>query len=88
MNAQWVYNIIDGKSERERILLDTEQFIILPDIMWDGKAIESLHILGLVKTHNIHSIRDLRSEHIPMLESVLEKAYVMIFVLFKNEEKT
>lgn len=76
LNAQWVYNIIEGKSERERILLDTEQFLILPDIMWDGKAIESLHILGLVKSHDVHSIRDLKSEHIPMLESVLEKTIV------------
>jgi len=81
LNAQWVYNIIEGKSERERILLETEQFIILPDFMWDGKAIESMHILGLVKTHSIHSIRDLTSEHIPMLESVLEKTYVIILFL-------
>jgi len=49
--------------------------------MWDGKAIESMHILGLVKTHSIHSIRDLTSEHIPMLESVLEKTYVIILFL-------
>jgi m7GpppX diphosphatase len=42
--------------------------------MWDGKAIESLHILGLIKSHNIHSIRDLKFEHIPMLELLLEKA--------------
>jgi len=61
--------------------LETEQFIILPDFMWDGKAIESMHILGLVKTHSIHSIRDLTSEHIPMLESVLEKTYVIILFL-------
>ncbi len=72
LNAQWVYNIIDGKSERERILLENEQFIILPDIMWDGKAIDSLHILGLVRSHDIHSIRDLTPEHIPMLESLLQ----------------
>ncbi|CAF0951531.1 unnamed protein product [Adineta ricciae] len=73
LNAQWVYNIIDGKSERERILLENDQFIILPDIMWDGKAIDSLHILGLVKSHDIHSIRDLKPEHIPLLESLLAK---------------
>ncbi len=76
LNAQWVYNIIDGKSERERILLETDQFIVLPDIMWDGKSIESLHILGLVKSHDIHSIRDLKPEHIPILESLFEKTAV------------
>jgi m7GpppX diphosphatase len=41
--------------------------------MWDGKSIESLHILGIVKSHHIHSIRDLKPEHIPLLESLLEK---------------
>jgi m7GpppX diphosphatase len=81
-NAQWVYNIIDGKSERERILLETDQFIVLPDIMWDGKAKESLHILVLVKSHDIHSIRDLKSEHIPMLESLFEKTSDFIFAHF------
>jgi m7GpppX diphosphatase len=76
LNAQWVYNIIDGKSERERILFETDQFIVLPDIMWDGKAHDSLHILGLVKSHDIRSIRDLKSEHIPMLEDLLDKITV------------
>jgi m7GpppX diphosphatase len=82
LNAQWVYNIIDGKSERERILLEDDQFIVLPDIMWDGKAIDSLHVLGLVKAHDIHSIRDLKPEHIPMLESILAKTIVRLIGLF------
>lgn len=75
-DPQWVYNIIDGKSERERILLETDDFLLLPDIMWDGTAIESMHLLGLVKTRDIHSIRDLKPEHIPILESFLEKTTV------------
>ncbi|CAF0790758.1 unnamed protein product [Rotaria sp. Silwood1] len=88
LNAQWVYNIVDGKSERERILLETNEFILLPDIMWDGKAIESLHLLALVKTHNIHSIRDLKSEHIPMLESLLEKTTNFISTKYDISPKT
>ncbi|CAF3369675.1 unnamed protein product [Rotaria sp. Silwood1] len=88
LNAQWVYNIVDGKSERERILLETNEFILLPDIMWDGKAIESLHLLALVKTHNIHSIRDLKSEHIPMLESLLEKTTNFISSKYDISPKT
>lgn len=79
LNAQWVYNVIDGKSERERILLETDEFIVLPDIMWDGKADDSLHILAFVKSHDIHSIRDLKPEHIPLLEAVLKQTTVNIF---------
>ena len=77
-NTQWVYNIIDGKSEQERILINTDQYVFLPDLSWDGKAIESLHLLGLVKSHEIHSIRNLTAEHIPMLETMLAKATVRI----------
>ena len=76
LNAQWVYNIIDGKSERERILIEADQFLVLPDMMWDGKAAESLHILGLVKSRDIHSIRDLKPEHIPLLRSLLDQTKV------------
>lgn len=85
LDAQWVYNIIDGKSERDRILLENEQFIVLPDIMWDGKAIDSIHLLGLVKNHDIHSIRDLRPEHIPLLESILEKTTEFITTKYNIE---
>lgn len=76
LNPQWVYNIIDGKSEQDRILLRTDQFILLPTWTWDGKDGESMHILALVKSHDIHSIRDLRSEHIPLLESILAQTTV------------
>ncbi|CAM4940326.1 unnamed protein product [Rotaria socialis] len=87
LNSQWVYNIIDGKSERERILLETDQFLLLPDIMWDGKSMDSLHLLVLVKSHGIHSIRDLKPEHIPLLESLLEKTLDFIstkYAIAKN----
>ncbi|UJR15991.1 hypothetical protein I4U23_002910 [Adineta vaga] len=88
LNAQWVYNIIDGKSERERILIENDQFIVLPDIMWDGKANDSLHILGLVKSHDIHSIRDLKPEHIPLLESLLETTKEFISSKYGISSKT
>ena len=76
LNPQWVYNIIDGKSEQERVLLKADQFILLPTWTWDGKDGESMHLLALVKSHDIHSIRDLRSEHIPLLETVLSQTTV------------
>lgn len=78
LNPQWVYNIIDGKSEQDRIILQAENFILLPTWTWDGKIIESMHILALVKTRDIHSIRDLRAEHIPLLQSILKQTTVGI----------
>jgi m7GpppX diphosphatase len=78
-NPQWVYNILDGVSESDRILLNTDDYLVLPCVTWDGKNIESLHILGLVKSRDIRSIRYLKSEHIPMLESMLTKTIVNMF---------
>lgn len=77
-NPQWVYNILDGKSERERTLFENDQFVLLLNYNWDGKAIESMYLLALVRDRDIHSIRDLKPAHIPMLESLLEKAIVRI----------
>lgn len=75
-NMQWVYNIIDGQSEQERILIDSHDFLALPDIEWDGKDTQNLHILALVKSREIHSIRNLTAEHIPLLENILKTTLV------------
>ncbi|CAF3484988.1 unnamed protein product [Adineta steineri] len=73
-NLQWVYNVLDGKSERERVLLDTDDFLLALNPSWDGTVNDSLHALAIVKPRNIRSIRDLKSEHLPLLQSVLEKS--------------
>lgn len=78
LNPQWVYNILDGKSEQDRIVLQAEDFILLPTWTWDGKLMELMHVLALVKTRDIHSIRDLRAEHIPLLQSILKQTIVGI----------
>ena len=78
LSPQWVYNILDGKSERDRTFFENDQFMLLLNYNWDGKAIESLYLLALVRDRDIHSIRDLKPAHIPMLESLLEKCIVRI----------
>lgn len=73
---QWVYNILDGVSERERVLLDTDDFMLLPSPRWDGKINDSTYFLAIVKSRNISSIRDLKLEHLPLLQNVLDKSTV------------
>nr|CAG4645541.1 EOG090X06NK [Lynceus sp. MCZ IZ 141354] len=73
MDLEWVYNILDHKSESDRIVLEKEHFIMLPDMKWDGN-VSSLYLMCLIKQRGIKSIRDLRSSHIPMLESVQQEA--------------
>lgn len=79
-NLQWVWNIIEGKTEVEDVIYRTplgasgdEGFLLLPDLNWDRKTIEALHLLGLVERMDIWSLRDLKKKHIPWLKHMKKK---------------
>jgi m7GpppX diphosphatase len=44
-----------------------EGFLLLPDLNWDRKTLQSLHLLGLVTRRDIWSLRDLTPAHLPWL---------------------
>ncbi|KAL5637812.1 hypothetical protein ACGC1H_002172 [Rhizoctonia solani] len=71
---QWVYNILSHESEADRILFEdpcpTEGFIILPDLKWDGVTMSMFYIQAIVHTRDIHSLRDIRKQHLPMLRNI------------------
>lgn len=76
----WVYNIIEGKTEVEDVIfrtvrgVDTERgFLLLPDLNWDRKTMESLHLLALVERRDIWSLRDLRKKHVLWLREMRRK---------------
>jgi len=76
----WVWNIIDGKTEVEDVIFRTPQgrdgdegFLLLPDLNWDRKTLEALHLLGLVERMDIWSLRDLKKKHIPWLQHMRTK---------------
>ncbi|KAH7411094.1 HIT-like domain-containing protein [Cadophora sp. MPI-SDFR-AT-0126] len=76
----WVYNIIDGKTEVEDVIYRTPQgrdgdegFLLLPDLNWDRKTMEGLHLLGLVERRDIWSLRDLKRRHLPWLRHMRDK---------------
>ena len=79
---KWVYNILEHKKETERIAYEdpcpSNGFILLPDMKWDGKTLENLYLLGIVHQKSIESLRSLNGSHIPLLESIQEKAYQAI----------
>ncbi|TVY46190.1 Efflux pump [Lachnellula occidentalis] len=72
----WVYNIIEGKTEVEDVIFRTplqatpnnEGFLLLPDLNWDRKTMNSLHLLGLVERRDLWSLRDLRKRHVGWLK--------------------
>ena len=82
LSHQWVYNILEGKSETERVLLrdeDTELgFVLMPDLKWDVTDRTTLYLLAIVLRHDIKSIRDLTKEHLPLLRNIRSKSLVFI----------
>jgi m7GpppX diphosphatase len=76
----WVYNIIEGRKEVEDVIYRTtlgeagdEGFLLLPDLNWDRKTLEALHLLAIVERRDIWSLRDLKKKHIPWLEHMKAK---------------
>lgn len=78
----WVYNIIEGRKEVEDVIyrtpfnpsiLNEEGFLLLPDLNWDRKTLDALHLLGLVERRDLWSLRDLRRKHIPWLRHMKAK---------------
>lgn len=70
----WAFNIIEGRSEADDVIYRTpygrdpdEGFLLLPDLNWDRRTVEALHLLGLVERRDLWSLRDLRKKHVPWL---------------------
>ncbi|XP_071382932.1 m7GpppX diphosphatase isoform X2 [Centroberyx affinis] len=76
-SVQWVYNILEKKAEADRIVYeDPDQelgFVLLPDFKWDQKQIDDLYLIAIVHRRDIKSLRDLTSEHLPLLQNIHQK---------------
>ncbi|KAB8238457.1 hypothetical protein ETB97_001145 [Aspergillus alliaceus] len=77
---KWMHNIISGTAETKDVIYrtpmgqdDNEGFVLLPDLNWDRKTLENLHLLGLVERSDIWSLRDLRKKHICWLRDMKMK---------------
>ena len=75
---QWVYNILEGKQEADRVIFRDDDFLLLPDLKWSGDQIEDLYVMALVVKRDIGSLRDLNGSHLPLLRDILYKGTVGI----------
>lgn len=73
-SMQWVYNILEKKTESERIVFEDPDpstgFILLPDLKWDGIQMENLYLVAIVHDKSLRSIRDLTEKHLGLLENI------------------
>lgn len=91
-----MYNCLEYKSEKDRIKYDSASendkndeengFLLLPDLKWSGK-IDELYLLAIIKKRNIKSLRDLTSDHLPLLQNILNKGsvctlYISVILIF------
>jgi m7GpppX diphosphatase len=88
----WIFNILDGRTEQEDVIArvdwdDPSQsgFLLLPDLNWDRKTIQGMHLLALVQRRDIWSIRDLRKKHIPWLRTMRDHIVEAATKVFPGE---
>lgn len=65
---RWIYNIIDGIAEQDKILYRDESIIVIPTYTWDSINIDKLHILCLPTDKSLRTIRDLTFENVTLME--------------------
>jgi m7GpppX diphosphatase len=65
---RWIYNIIDGVAEQDKIIYRDLDIIVIPTYTWDSINIDKLHILCLPTDKNLRTIRDLSLKDVPLLE--------------------
>ena len=81
----WIHNVIEVKKEKERLIVNSSEFIVNIDTKWRShppplttpreewhghSSVSDLYCLGIVKQKGIASLRDLRGEHISMLKNL------------------
>ncbi|VVU94611.1 Scavenger mRNA decapping enzyme C-term binding [seawater metagenome] len=74
----WINNILEGKKENEKIILSNDDFVLLPDIVWDCININELYYLAISKDKSIKSLRDISGKHIPILQKIQKEGIAVI----------
>lgn len=93
-SKQWITNIIDGKQECEQVIQRTDSYVLLPDTervnrYWRTGANNRppntrpyprkvLNWLAIALDKRIHTLRDLRGEHLQMLRGMLHDSMQVI----------
>lgn len=89
----WVFNILEGRTEQEDVIARCDWdspsdsgFLMLPDLNWDRKTVQGMHLLALVQRRDIWSLRDLKKKHIPWLKGVRDQVVKAATKVFPADE--
>jgi len=67
------------RPKRSAYFLNDPDFILAPDLKWDGTRLENLYVTAIWCQRGIKSIRDLNSTHLPLLKTVYQRGMAAIF---------
>ncbi|CAG9761652.1 unnamed protein product [Ceutorhynchus assimilis] len=85
-DLQWVYNILEHKSESDRILIEdtdpVDGFVVVPDLKWNGE-IDTLYFLAICNRRDLKSLRDLTGDHLVLLNNIKTKTLQAIEAKYK-----
>lgn len=84
---QWVFNILEGRSEVDRVVYSDEHplngYVLIPDLKWDTKDLNNLYLVALVRRRDLLCLRDLTADHLQMLRHVMVSGKVCVCVWFR-----
>lgn len=79
-DCEWIYHIIDhGVSiSKNKVLINESDFVLVTEYTMKEDDLNSFHLLALPKDKTIRGMRDLKSEHIPLLQKmvIMSKNYI------------
>lgn len=82
-NYQWIFDIIEGRKEKDKIIYQDDEFVLVPKNKKNSESIENIHILALVANKELRSLRDLTSDHIPLLNHILKTSLEKLEIKYK-----
>ena len=82
LSCQWVYNILEKRSEAERIFVEDPDpevgFVCVPDMKWNAVDMGAFHVIGIVRRRDLRSLRDLTADQLPLLRNMRDKCLLAI----------
>ena len=66
----WLYNILAGSSETDRIIVRCNDYVAVAQPEWDLHSLDTLHVLVIPHTRTITSLRALNAAHLPLLAAM------------------
>lgn len=85
---QWVYNILDGIAEQNKILYRDEHIVIAPNYTWDGDDLLKMYLLVFPIDKTLHTLRDLNSSHVELLTHIKTQTFNIIKSVYGFDSDT